>query len=82
MASSFVLRRLIIDTDAGVDDAMALVMALRTATDNVQTSVEAIIATTGNATADHVAVNVSRTLQVMNKVRPNIILFQRGLFKK
>ena len=53
--------RLIIDTDAGVDDAQALLLAL--AHQNVR--IEAITTVTGNIHVDYVVRNVASTLKVM-----------------
>ncbi|MCC6613297.1 MAG: nucleoside hydrolase [Anaerolineae bacterium] len=58
--------RLVIDTDAGVDDAQAIMMAL--AHPGVQ--VEAITTVTGNVHVDKVVPNVLSTLAVMNKRLP------------
>lgn len=52
--------RLIIDTDAGVDDAVALLMALSHAT------VEAITTSYGNVSLEKVVANVLTIVQVMN----------------
>ena len=54
--------RLIIDTDAGVDDAQALMLALR----HPGVQVEAITTVCGNVGVDQVIANVFTTLDVMN----------------
>jgi len=58
--------RLVIDTDAGVDDAQAIMMAL--AHPDVQ--VEAITTVTGNVHVDKVVPNVLSTLAVMEQQIP------------
>lgn len=58
--------RLIIDTDAGIDDAEALVMALT----HPDVTVEAITTLTGNIHIDLVNKNVSTILQVTGKQIP------------
>ncbi|MBI1258011.1 MAG: nucleoside hydrolase, partial [Chloroflexi bacterium] len=54
--------RLIIDTDAGVDDAQAIMLALR----HPGVQVEAITTVCGNVDVDKVVANVLTTLDVMN----------------
>lgn len=54
--------RLVIDTDAGVDDAQAIMMALR----HPAAQVEAITTLTGNCHVDKVVPNVLSVLDVMN----------------
>ncbi len=51
--------RLLIDTDVGIDDAIALLMALD-ATRRGEAQIEAITAVAGNAGVDDVAVNLCR----------------------
>jgi purine nucleosidase len=58
--------RLIIDTDAGIDDAQAIMMALASSS----VSVEAITCVTGNVHVDHVVPNVLTVLDVMKKNAP------------
>lgn len=58
--------RLIIDTDAGIDDSQAIMMAL--AFPGV--TVEAITCVTGNVHINHVVPNVLTVLDVMNKDAP------------
>jgi purine nucleosidase len=53
--------RLIIDTDAGVDDAQAIMLAL----DHADVTVEAITTLTGNVHVDWVTKNVFTVLEVM-----------------
>lgn len=53
--------RLIIDTDAGVDDSQAIMLALT----HPGVSVEAITAVTGNVHVDHVTRNVFTILDIM-----------------
>ncbi len=55
--------RLIIDTDAGVDDAQALLLALA----YQNTRIEAITTVTGNIHVDYVTRNVATTLKVMER---------------
>lgn len=58
--------RLIIDTDAGIDDAQAIMMALA----SPGVSVEAITCVTGNVHVNHVVPNVMTVLDVMKKNVP------------
>lgn len=58
--------RLIIDTDAGIDDAQAIMMALA----SPGVSVEAITCVTGNVHVSHVVPNVLTVLDVMKKNVP------------
>ena len=58
--------RLIIDTDAGVDDAQALLLALT----DPSAAVEAITTVTGNVHIDKVVPNVCTVLDVMNRQIP------------
>ena len=57
-------RYFLIDTDAGVDDAQAILMALS----QPDIEVKAITATHGNATARQVTKNVLRLLKVANRL--------------
>ena len=57
--------RFLVDTDAGVDDAMALLILLRTSSTS---AVEGIVASRGNAAVDDVAKNVQRVLRLSEKV--------------
>lgn len=57
-------RKIVIDTDAGLDDAQAILMAL--ASDNVD--VVAITTVLGNTTAPQVANNVLRILKVADRL--------------
>ena len=54
-------RKLIIDTDTGVDDAMALLMALE-AHKRGEVEVLAITAVTGNTVESHAQRNILRTI--------------------
>lgn len=58
------MNRLIIDTDAGVDDAQAIMMALA----HPDTSLEAITMVTGNVHVQQVAQNVPKILDVCKAV--------------
>ncbi|MBN1680228.1 MAG: nucleoside hydrolase [Anaerolineae bacterium] len=58
--------RLIIDTDAGVDDAQAIMMALT----SPGVTVEAITTVTGNVHVDHVYRNVFTVLEIMQGDAP------------
>ncbi len=64
---------LLIDTDAGIDDAWALLMALRAQSQVTQltspypkVTIAAITTVCGNTTLEHVANNVTRTLDTVN----------------
>jgi hypothetical protein len=57
-------RKIVIDTDAGLDDAQAILMAL--ASDNVD--VVAITTVLGNTTAPQVANNVLRILKMADRL--------------
>lgn len=58
--------RLVIDTDAGVDDAQAIIMALT----HPDVTVEAITTVTGNVHVDKVTANVFTTLEVVGRKTP------------
>ncbi|NWG16446.1 MAG: nucleoside hydrolase [Chloroflexi bacterium] len=58
--------RMIIDTDAGVDDAQAIMMALA----SPDVTVEAITTVTGNVHVDKVVPNVLTVLDIMKKDAP------------
>jgi purine nucleosidase len=58
--------RLIIDTDAGIDDAQAIMMALT----HPGTAIEAITTVTGNVHVDQVTHNVFTVLDVMHAAVP------------
>ncbi|MCL6520003.1 MAG: nucleoside hydrolase [Armatimonadetes bacterium] len=60
------MKRVIIDTDAGVDDALALILALR----SPEFSVEAITTVSGNAHVDLCTENVLRVLDVLELDEP------------
>ncbi len=58
-------RLVIIDTDAGLDDALALFIALRAHKDeNIPWRILGITCVHGNTSLDNVCVNVTRVLQV------------------
>lgn len=69
------MNRLIIDTDAGVDDAQAIMMALA----HPETRVEAITTVTGNVHVDQVAKNVPKILDVCSADIPFFIGADRPL---
>lgn len=56
------MRRVVIDTDAGVDDALALILALR----SPELKVEAITTVSGNVHVDLCTENVLRVLDVLD----------------
>lgn len=60
------MKRLIIDTDAGVDDAQAIIMALT----HPDVRVEAITTLTGNVHVDKVVTNVLTVLEMLNQDVP------------
>jgi inosine-uridine nucleoside N-ribohydrolase len=64
MDSGPIRRKIVIDTDAGLDDAQAILMAL--ASDNVD--VVAITTVLGNTTAPQVANNVLRILKLADRL--------------
>jgi inosine-uridine nucleoside N-ribohydrolase len=64
MDSGPIRRKIVIDTDAGLDDAQAILMAL--ASDNVD--VVAITTVLGNTTAPQVANNVLRILKMADRL--------------
>lgn len=55
------MKRIVIDTDAGVDDALAIILALR----SPELHVEAITTVSGNAHVDLCTENVLRVLDVL-----------------
>lgn len=57
-------RKLLIDTDAGVDDAQAILIALT----NPDVDVVGITCVIGNAEAQQVGLNVLRILKVVNRL--------------
>ncbi|KAH3796268.1 hypothetical protein DPMN_149836 [Dreissena polymorpha] len=57
-------KKLLIDTDAGCDDAQAILMALK----NPDVDVIGITCVAGNADADQVGRNVLRVLQVADRL--------------
>jgi inosine-uridine nucleoside N-ribohydrolase len=54
-------RRIILDTDTGVDDALAILLAMR----SPELQVEAITAVSGNVHVDHCVRNILMTLEVL-----------------
>jgi len=58
----------IIDTDAGIDDSVALFVALRAHEDpNIPFTILAITAVGGNTTVDHVCPNVATVLETVGQ---------------
>ena len=66
-------RKLIIDTDTGVDDAMALLMALE-AHKRGEVEVLAITAVAGNTEESHAQRNILRTIGICAGSRSNSFL--------
>ncbi len=60
--------RLIVDVDTGVDDAMALLLALR-AHRRGEARLEAVTTVAGNTDVRNVAVNTCRLLQIMGMTK-------------
>lgn len=56
------MKRVLIDCDPGMDDALALILALR----SPEVQVEAITAATGNLPADRTSANVRRVLDLLD----------------
>ena len=56
------MRRVILDTDTGVDDALAILLAMR----SPELQVEAITAVSGNIHVDHCVRNILMTLDVLD----------------
>ena len=56
------MKRVVIDTDAGVDDALAIILALR----SPELRVEAITTVSGNVHVDLCTENVLRVLDVLD----------------
>jgi len=63
-----VMKRVVIDTDAGVDDALALILALR----SPELRVEAITTVSGNVHVDLCTDNVLRVLDVLEMEAPPV----------
>lgn len=61
---SSVKSKVIIDSDGGADDALAIITALRLPSD---VEVAAITTSCGNANATQAAINVLKTLRVLNR---------------
>lgn len=64
--SGYGTRNVVIDTDAGVDDAVAILMVLG----DPSVSVEAITCVAGNTLVDNVVVNVLKLLKLMGREIP------------
>ncbi len=64
--NGFVTKRIVIDTDAGVDDALALILALR----SPELHVEAITTVSGNVHVDLCTENVLRVLDALDLPSP------------
>lgn len=73
--------KVIIDTDAGADDAAAIIMALNQEKYNSSFKVVAITCVNGNTALDNVVVNVFKTLQTANRldVSPSTLLINRTI---
>jgi inosine-uridine nucleoside N-ribohydrolase len=72
--------KLIIDTDAGVDDAVALFLALGYEKTQVKSTVRitAITCVFGNTNANNVAANVLKVLKTANRMDVSKILGSHG----
>ena len=68
---SIAKRKIIIDTDAGIDDAQAIFMALS----RPDVEVVAITTVTGNVNAHQVCLNVARALKVAERLDVSVCLF-------
>ncbi len=62
-------KKVILDVDAGVDDAMAIILALR----SPQLEVAAITTVTGNVHVDHCTKNVLRILALLDMESPPVV---------
>ena len=72
-------KRVIIDTDPGVDDALALILALR----SPELEIEAITTVSGNVPVEQATKNVLRVLNLLDpKPRPPVAKGAAGPFKK
>lgn len=60
--------KLLIDTDAGADDAIAILMALHAEEVNGGATVVGITCVNGNTYVDNVALNVLKTLKVVDRL--------------
>jgi inosine-uridine nucleoside N-ribohydrolase len=60
--------KVVIDTDAGPDDAAAIFTALNAGKYNSELKVIAITCVNGNTAVDNVAVNVLKTLKTVNRL--------------
>lgn len=63
------MKRVVIDTDAGVDDALAIILALR----SPELRVEAITTVSGNVHVDLCTENVLRVLDVLDLAKPPFV---------
>lgn len=57
------LTLILIDTDAGIDDAWAILMLLAAAKENPLINILGITCVFGNTIVDHTCINVLRTLE-------------------
>lgn len=64
------MRKFIIDTDTGSDDAVALIMALKTE----EISIEAITTVCGNVSLDKATLNALMTIDVVNSRKPPVYI--------
>ena len=62
------MRRIIIDTDTGSDDAVALIMALK----SPEIKIEAITTLSGNCELDQATKNALMTIEITNTVFPPV----------
>ena len=62
-------RRVILDTDTGVDDALAILLAMR----SPELSVEAITGVCGNSPLDHCIRNIHITLDVLDVLAAPVV---------
>ena len=67
--SSFIPKRVIIDTDPGIDDALALILALR----SPELRVDAITTVSGNVGLEAATRNALRTLEVLDLAQAPIV---------
>ncbi|KAG5896290.1 hypothetical protein JTB14_008846 [Gonioctena quinquepunctata] len=64
--SSFEMRKIIVDVDAGTDDYMALLILLN-ADKNKELKIEAIVCSMGNTSLENVVINVVRLLEIVGR---------------
>lgn len=60
--------KILIDTDAGADDAVAIIMALQAEKLNGEQEIVGITCVNGNTYVDNVALNVLKTLKVVDRL--------------